>query len=66
MTEPSTEQITRAGAILATMISSGVQGETRSWSKVPSSRSRAMDSPVVIRVENITRMPPMLGTTNHW
>ena len=50
--------------VLATMISRVVVGDTSSWSNVPSSRSRAIDSAVIISALKKTRIPDSAGTTN--
>ncbi len=41
-------------------------GETISWSKVPSSRSRAIDSAVTIRPISSAMLAIRFGTMNHW
>src|SRR3546814_9952378 len=48
ITSPSTVPIASAGRDLDTMISNVEVGDTSNWSKVPSSRSRAIDSDVSI------------------
>ena len=64
MTVPSTVPMISAGTVLEMMISRVVVGDTSNWSKVPSSRSRAIDSAVTSRAMNVDRMPDRPGTMN--
>ena len=52
------------GSDLPMRISTGRSGVTRSWSKVPASRSRATDRAVTTRVTTRVRSPTMPGTMN--
>src|SRR3546814_917369 len=65
ITSPSTVPIASAGRDLDTMISNVEVGDTINWSKVPSSRSRAIDSDVSISALKNARMPTRPGTMNH-
>src|SRR3546814_9598073 len=56
--------MTSAGKDLDRMISGGEVGETSNWSKVPSSRSRAIDSEVMSSALKNARMPERPGTMN--
>ena len=57
--------ITSAGTLLPIRISMGDKGETRSWSNVPISRSRATDIPVIISPMRVVRMATSAGTVLH-
>ena len=63
---PWASPTTQPGMSLARAISVGVAGETSSWSKVPASRSRAMDRPVTTSPSMKLSMPMRLGRKNHW
>ena len=54
----------RAGMVLPTMIIPGVSGETRSWSSVPCSRSRATESAVTIRLPSVVMIATSTGSMN--
>src|SRR3546814_8116640 len=56
--------MTSAGKDLDRMISGVEVGETSNWSKVPSSRSRAIDSEVMSSALKNARMPERPGTMN--
>ena len=47
------------------MIMPGVSGETSSWSNVPCSRSRAIDSAVTIRLPSVVMIATSTGSMNH-
>ena len=50
-----------AGTALPTMIMPGVKGDTRSWSKVPCSFSRATESELTIRVLTVVMIATRQG-----
>jgi hypothetical protein len=56
--------IASAGSDLEMMISGVEVGDTSNWSKVPSSRSRAIDNEVMSSELNSARMPVRPGTMN--
>ena len=64
MNRPSPVPIASAGSDLEMMISGVEVGDTSNWSKVPSSRSRAIDNEVIKSELNSARMPVRPGTMN--
>ena len=64
MNRPSPVPIASAGSDLEMMISGVEVGDTSNWSKVPSSRSRAIDNEVIKSELNSARMPVSPGTMN--
>ena len=56
---------TSTAKILPIMIISGVRGETRSWSRVPCSRSLATDRAVRMSALTVRMMATRLGRMNH-
>src|SRR3546814_8082877 len=62
---PSMVPMTSAGKDLDRMISGVEVGETSNWSKVPSSRSRAIDSEVMSSALKNARMPERPRSEEH-
>ena len=64
ITLASARPIRKPGSVFPIRISTGRSGVTNSWSKVPCSRSRAIESAVTSMVTSRVRIPTMAGKKN--